>query len=64
MTFAARRTRYGEKTNCEPSRFLSELPEDDLDWSGGATQLEPEERQERGRAHLAGLRNLLSESSG
>ncbi len=62
MTFAARRTRYGEKSDCEPSRFLSELPEDDLEWSGSQTKLEPEERQKRGREHLAGLRNMLDEA--
>jgi ATP-dependent DNA helicase Rep len=46
--------------DCEPSRFLAELPEDDLVWEGGGQQVDPEERQSRGRAHLANLRDMLA----
>jgi ATP-dependent DNA helicase Rep len=46
---------------CEPSRFLDELPEDDLAWEGGKQELDPEERQDRGHAHLANLRGILGE---
>jgi ATP-dependent DNA helicase Rep len=59
ITFAARRRRYGEHVSCEPSRFLGELPEEDLVWEGRGEQRPPEERQERGKAHLAGLRAML-----
>ncbi len=60
MTYAAKRKRYGELVRCEPSRFLQELPEEDLSWEGGKSSLSPEQKQERGSAHLANLRAMLS----
>lgn len=59
FTHARRRKRAGELIVCEPSRFLAELPENDLRWEGGKREVDPEERQERGKAHLANLRELL-----
>ncbi|HYF00940.1 MAG TPA: UvrD-helicase domain-containing protein, partial [Planctomycetota bacterium] len=35
ISFASSRRKYGEGFDCEPSRFLSELPESDLRWEGG-----------------------------
>jgi len=58
FTYAKQRKRYGEVVQCEPSRFLDELPADDLQWEGKSTAT-PEQKQERGNAHLAHLRNLL-----
>jgi ATP-dependent DNA helicase Rep len=60
LTLAARRRKHGEMMDCEPSRFLAELPEDDLIWEGRGQNVDPEERQERGRAHLANLRDMLN----
>ena len=60
FSFAATRKRYGELMRCEPSRFLEELPADYLSWEDLAQQ-SPEERRERGNAHLAHLRSLLTE---
>jgi ATP-dependent DNA helicase Rep len=60
MTYAGRRKRQGEIVDTEPSRFLHELPEEDLSWEGGKHEASPEVRQERGQAHLANLRGLLS----
>jgi len=60
LSFAARRKRHGEIVECEPSRFLDELPADDLEWSGRDSNLSDDEKKERGRGHLAGLRNLLA----
>ena len=57
LSMAARRRRYGETIDCEPSRFLEELPADDLEWKGREPTGEPE--RERGAAHLASLRALL-----
>jgi ATP-dependent DNA helicase Rep len=34
FTFAAKRKQYGEIIDCTPSRFLDELPPDDLAWEG------------------------------
>ncbi len=60
FTFAAKRKRGGEMVPREPSRFLGELPGDDLQWQGGKRQVDPVQRQERGQAHLANLRGLLN----
>jgi ATP-dependent DNA helicase Rep len=59
LSFASRRKRQGEIVDCEPSRFLLELPEDDLAWEGKDHALAPEEKQERGRAYLDSMRELL-----
>ena len=34
LTFAARRKQFGEIIDCTPSRFLDELPADDVSWEG------------------------------
>jgi ATP-dependent DNA helicase Rep len=59
MTLASRRRRAGELVRCEPSRFLAELPADDLSWEGKGIEIPEEERQQRGRAHLANLKSML-----
>jgi ATP-dependent DNA helicase Rep len=59
FTLCAKRKRGGELASVEPSRFLQELPEDDLEWRGIGQVVSAEERQERGQAHLANLRGLL-----
>lgn len=63
LSFANRRKRQGEIIDCEPSRFLSELPEDDLVWEGKDHPLPPEKRQERGRAYLENIRELLTKNA-
>lgn len=62
ITLAQRRKRYGEWQECTPSRFLGELPTEELVWEGTNQEAAPELRQERGRAHLANLKGLLRES--
>jgi len=59
ISYAEKRRKYGEITACEPSRFLQELPEEDLLWQGGKSQLSKEEKKERGNAHLANMRAML-----
>ena len=59
FTLAAKRKRGGDLLPREPSRFLAELPADDLQWQGGGRAADPEQRQQRGQAHLANLRNVL-----
>ena len=59
LTLAQRRKKYGNWESCEPSRFLAELPQADLEWEGAGIQLAPEIKKERGRERLAGLRALL-----
>ncbi len=60
MTCAERRRRGGELVRCEPSRFLQELPEEDLSWEGRGAKLSAEEKAERGKASIAGLKALLN----
>ena len=64
ITAAEKRRRGGELMRCEPSRFLQELPADDLQWEGKGVELSPEERQQRGRSSIASLRALLGEDVG
>ena len=63
LTHARRRKRFGEVVACEPSRFLEELPADDMLWEGRDDGRTPEERRAHGRERLAGLRQMLSDSS-
>jgi ATP-dependent DNA helicase Rep len=61
MTMAGKRKRFGEVIECTPSRFLDELPKEDLKLEGGKHQLTAEEKQERGSSHLSSMRALLGE---
>jgi ATP-dependent DNA helicase Rep len=60
FSLAGKRKRGGETVVCEPSRFLLELPQEDLQWQGRA-ETAPEVRQEQGKRHLADLRKFLKE---
>ena len=57
---ARKRRQYGGIVGCEPSRFLDELPVDDLAHSGRGQADEPGQNESRGREKLAGLQNLFS----
>jgi len=59
FSYCTHRKRYGEVSECEPSRFLNELPEEDLEWTN-KKQLEPEVIKARGKANLANLKSMLS----
>ena len=59
VTFASRRKQYGEVVDCAPSRFLDELPEQDLQWEG-KEQAPKEQRIARGNEALAAMRALLN----
>jgi ATP-dependent DNA helicase Rep len=60
LSYCSHRKRYGEMIGCEPSRFLAELPPEDLEWPD-RQPLDPEVKRERGRASLAQMRSLLSD---
>ena len=60
LSYAVRRKRGGEFMHCEPSRFIAELPEDTVRREGGGSTVDPETRQQRGRAHLENLRGILN----
>jgi ATP-dependent DNA helicase Rep len=61
LTYAERRRKYGEEKTCEPSRFLKELPAEDLAFDGSAPPATAEERVARGKSYLDSLRGLLTE---
>ena len=62
ISFASKRKRFGEIINCEPSRFLDELPQDLLQWSGAGIELPEEEKKARGNASIADLKSMLANS--
>jgi ATP-dependent DNA helicase Rep len=62
LSYADKRRKYGEDLACVPSRFLKELPPEDLFSDAAASPSSSEERQARGRSYIDSLRGLLSES--
>jgi ATP-dependent DNA helicase Rep len=58
FTLTRRRKRYGEWVTSEPSRFLAELPKDQLRWDN-AREETPENRKARGLSHLHTLKGML-----
>ena len=58
MTFAAKRKQYGEIIECMPSRFLDELPPEDLEWEG-LEDAPVEVKAARGNDALAAMRAML-----
>ncbi|MCE9682014.1 DNA helicase Rep [Halomonas alkalisoli] len=59
LTLARQRKAFGELMDCAPSRFLDELPPEDLEWEGQPDREDPEKKQARGKDAIAGLRSLL-----
>ena len=59
ITLAAKRRQYGEEIDCLPSRFLDELPEEDLVWEGRLDEGEGA-KKERGQASLSALKAMLN----
>ena len=57
LTYCAKRKQFGEMVDCTPSRFLDELPYDDVIWEG--EERDKQLNQERGQQTLAGLKNLF-----
>jgi len=61
LAYATRSRRYGEIVANEPSRFLAELPADDLHWDGRDDEQDPEAKREVAGSHLARLASLLAD---
>ncbi len=59
FTLARKRKTFGESTSTTPSRFLDELPQDLLNWEG-RSDATPEQKQEKGAAAIAGLKDLFA----
>jgi ATP-dependent DNA helicase Rep len=58
FTLTKKRKQFGEVISCTPSRFLEELPQDNLQWEGRGDST-PEQKKQKGLDALAGLRELL-----
>ncbi len=58
LTLASKRKQYGEVIDCTPSRFLDELPADDLVWEG-LEEAPPEVKKARAGSALADMRAML-----
>jgi len=61
LSYTLQRKSHGKLSQSEPSRFLTELPDELLKRRGIENDLSPEEKQENGRNQLAHLRSLLVE---
>jgi ATP-dependent DNA helicase Rep len=61
ISYAKTRSRYGEASTVEPSRFLEELPPEHLEWEDKKAAITPEQRQETARAYVANLQALLGD---
>ena len=60
ITLTRKRKQYGELIECTPSRFLDELPEEDLEWQGRGDD-DPKKNVAQGQATLDGLKNMFAD---
>lgn len=60
FTLCRERRQYGELIRPEPSRFLLELPQDDLAWESERKVVSPQERMQKGQSHLEKIRAQLA----
>lgn len=58
FTYASKRKQYGEIIDCTHSRFLDELPTEDLQWEG-LEEAPQEVKAARGNSALADIRAML-----
>jgi ATP-dependent DNA helicase rep len=59
FTLCKERRQFGELIKPEPSRFLLELPQDDLQWERDKPPMTEQQKQEKTAANIANLRALL-----
>jgi ATP-dependent DNA helicase Rep len=60
FTYARERRQFGELSRTEPSRFLYELPQDDLVWESGQAKKTDEQKSATNKQGLANLRSLFN----
>ena len=63
-TYARERRQFGEVSRTEPSRFLYEMPQDDLNWENERAPKSQEQKQQTAKAGVANLRELLKKKGG
>lgn len=59
FTLCQARRQFGDMQAMQPSRFLSELPEEDIIWEGQIKEKSAEDTQQSGRQNVANLRKML-----
>ncbi|CAA0331893.1 DNA helicase and single-stranded DNA-dependent ATPase [Alteromonas infernus] len=59
FSLAKERRQFGEVISPEPSRFLFELPADDVQWENQKPKATKEERQQKAQVGIANLRGIL-----
>lgn len=62
FTLCKERRQYGELIRPEPSRFLLELPQDDLQWEMERKVVSAEERMTKGQSNVANIREMLAKA--
>jgi ATP-dependent DNA helicase Rep len=60
FSFSRQRKQFGETAYVEPSRFLLELPQDDLIWQDQRNELSPEKKMQQGQSRLAMLKAQIA----
>ena len=56
---AKKRHKYGEMIDSVPSRFLEEMPQEDLEWEEDQIPLSDDEKREQGKDKMAEMRKRL-----
>lgn len=64
FTQCRERRQFGELIRPEPSRFLLELPQDDLIWETERKIVSSQERMQKGQIHLASVKAMLAKAKG
>ncbi len=60
LSFSARTRKYGEVLSNEPSRFLQELPQEDLHWDGKDPEADAVVVRETAQSHMAKIAAMLA----
>jgi ATP-dependent DNA helicase Rep len=60
LTYTAKRKQFGESFSTTHSRFLDELPQDDIEWEG-KTEISEEKKRARGQETMNNLKNLMAD---
>jgi len=64
FTYARERRQFGEVSRTEASRFLHELPQDDLNWELGQVKKTAEHKEQSAKQGMASLRAQLAKGKG
>ena len=59
LSLTQQRTQFGEKSDVEESRFLAEMPQEDITWLGEGVTKCPEQQKEIGNSYLAQMKASL-----